>query len=156
MFWKELKGLCWYWLCILIMLCDAFSLHDSCRRVVVGMWRLTSWEQKGPFLPKLEDGSGSSAYFRPPPLLQRSPGKLLTLTEQEYVIYDDIMYYPSKSVLRKIVFYGVWNKETTNHSSRSIGSDDSSFNDHYPTPAFPFLLCLSFGTLILMLATEGC
>ena len=41
------------------------------------------------------------------PLLQRSPRKLLTLTEEENMIYDDIMYYPSNSVLRKIVFYGV-------------------------------------------------
>lgn len=60
-----------------------------------------SWEQKGPFLPKLEDGSGSSFFFH----LQRSPRKLLTLTEEENMIYDDIMYYPSKSVSRKIVFF---------------------------------------------------
>lgn len=65
------------------------------------MWRQMSWEQKGPFLPKLEDGSGSSFFFH----LQRSPRKLLTLTEEENMIYDDIMYYPSKSVSRKIVFF---------------------------------------------------
>lgn len=47
------------------------------------------------------------ALFLFSPLLQRSPRKLLTLTEEENMIYDDIMYYPSKSVLRKIVFYGV-------------------------------------------------
>lgn len=29
------------------------------------MWRQMSWEQKGPFLPKLEDGSGSSFFFPP-------------------------------------------------------------------------------------------
>lgn len=68
-----------------------------------------SWEQKGPFLPKLEDGSGSSIPppCPPTPVLQRSPRKLLTLTEEENMIYDDIMYYPSKSVLGKIVFYGL-------------------------------------------------
>lgn len=30
------------------------------------MWREMSWEQKGPFLPKLEDGSGSFFIFPPP------------------------------------------------------------------------------------------
>lgn len=96
-----------------LMSCEALLLQDSYRKVVVHYVKTNVLgEKKGPFLPKLEDGSGSSFF----PHLQRSPRKLLTLTEVENMIYGG-MYYPSKSVSRKIVFFMIGcNKGIVYHS----------------------------------------
>lgn len=119
------------------------------------MWRQISLEQKDSFLSKLEDGFGSSFLLLLflncflPALLQRSPRILLELTKDENMIYADIMYYTSKSVLWKTVFYGVEIKNQWIILGRSIGSGFSCFYHHCPTPTFPFLLGLSLGILML-------
>lgn len=92
------------------MLSDAFSLHDPYRRVVLGYVKTNVLGTKRPFYAKAGRWFWLLYFFYYYfffCLLQRSLRKLLTLTEEENMIYDDIMYYPSKSLLRKIVFYGV-------------------------------------------------
>lgn len=86
-----------------LMSCEALLLQDFYRRrrVVVHYVKTNVLGTKGPFSAK----AGRWFWLFIFSHLQRSPRKLLTLKEVENVIYGDIMYYPSKSISRKIFFF---------------------------------------------------
>lgn len=151
----------WYWLCILITLCDAFSLHDFYRRVLVGYMKTNIFGRKrlfcqswkiilAPFFIIMVLSSLSSC-----PSSEKSKKTAGTVRRWKY----DLCWHhvlPKQICFVKDSFLWFGNKESVNSSWRSIGSDFSCLYHHCPTPTFPFLLCLSLGILILMLATNGC
>lgn len=158
--WKEQKGvLYWYWLCILIMLCDAFSLHDSYRRGVVGYVKTSVLGTKRPFSAKARRRFWlfwSCVPVPPPPRPKEVQENCWSWQKRKIWFMMTSCITQASLFWGRLFFMACWNKETVNHSWRSIGSDSSPFYHHHPTPAFPFLLCPSLGVLMLMLATECC
>lgn len=101
------------------------------------MWRQMSWEQKGPFLPKLEDGSGSSFFFPPS---KKSKKTADTYRRGKYDLWWHHVL-PKQICFEEDCFFFLvcCNKETVNHSWRSIGSDSSPSIASTPPPLFPVL-----------------
>lgn len=116
------------------------------------MWRQMSWEQKGPFLPKLEDGSGSSFF----PTFKEVQENCWHL--KKWKMWFMVTSCITQANLFQGRFFFFFNDMCNNgiviHSWRRIGSDSSPFCCLYPTPTFPFLLCQFLGVSVLMWATE--
>lgn len=139
-----------------------FLIDEFCRRVLVGHVKANVLGSKRPFSVKAGRWFWLFfffiiilIFFSSCPPSEKS--KKTTGTDRRWK-YDLRWYHvlPKQISVVKDYFLWCWNKESVNHSWRSIAPDSSCLHRTCPTPAFSFLLCLSLGILILMLATNGC